>query len=103
MPQPIQLKDHERDARVVRNRAIVGALFVLLLTGALVVRMFYLQVVQHWIGVLAARAGLDWQWDEAVEKAAIRWASGRGNRNGRCAQQFARHWVGLALLEGEAR
>ena len=47
MPQPIQLKDHERDARVVRNRAIVGALFVLLLTGALVVRMFYLQVVQH--------------------------------------------------------
>ncbi|CAD5379507.1 ATP-binding protein [Pseudomonas sp. OF001] len=63
----------------------------------------YLQVVQHWIGVLAARAGLDWQWDEAVEKAAIRWASGRGNRNGRCAQQFARHWVGLALLEGEAR
>lgn len=47
MPQPIQLKDHERDARLVRNRAIVGALFVLLLTGALVARMFYLQVIQY--------------------------------------------------------
>ena len=33
MPQPIQLKDHERDARLVRNRAIVGAVFVLLLRG----------------------------------------------------------------------
>lgn len=60
----------------------------------------YLQVVQHWIGVLAARAGLAWAWDEELEKLAIRWASGRGNRNGRCAQQFARHWVGLRLLEG---
>lgn len=47
MPQPIQLKDHERDARLVRNRAIVGAVFVLLLTGALIARLFYLQVVQH--------------------------------------------------------
>lgn len=60
----------------------------------------YLQVVQHWIGVLAARAGLAWGWDEELEKLAIRWASGRGNRNGRCAQQFARHWIGLRLLKG---
>ena len=47
MPQPIQLKDHERDARLVRNRAIVGAVFVLLLTSALIARLFYLQVVQY--------------------------------------------------------
>ncbi|MCQ4346236.1 penicillin-binding protein 2 [Pseudomonas stutzeri] len=47
MPQPIQLKDHERDARLVRGRAFVGALFVLLLTGVLVARMYYLQVIQH--------------------------------------------------------
>ncbi|MCC6074009.1 ATP-binding protein [Pseudomonas sp. GCM10022188] len=60
----------------------------------------YLQVVQHWIGVLAARADLAWHWDEELEKLAIRWATGRGNRNGRCAQQFARHWVGLRLLAG---
>ncbi|MBV2133685.1 penicillin-binding protein 2 [Pseudomonas sp. MAP12] len=47
MPQSIQLKDHERDARLVRNRAIVGGLFVLLLTGALIARLFYLQVIQY--------------------------------------------------------
>ena len=60
----------------------------------------YLAVVQHWIGVLAARAKLTmWNWDEAVEKDAIRWASARGNRNGRCAYQYARQWVGARLLE----
>ncbi|MGY4493161.1 putative AAA+ superfamily ATPase [Pseudomonas sp. TE3610] len=30
---------------------------------------------------------------------AARWATGRGNRNGLCAYQFARYWVGLKLLE----
>ncbi|MES2821743.1 MAG: ATP-binding protein [Pseudomonadota bacterium] len=59
----------------------------------------FLAVVQHWLRMLASRAGLAWRWDENLEKAAIRWALGRGNRNGRCAYQFARHWVGLQLLE----
>ncbi len=36
---------------------------------------------------------------EELEKLAVRWATGRGNRNGRCAYQFARQWVGLQLLE----
>ncbi|MGB4072873.1 ATP-binding protein [Pseudomonas sp.] len=58
----------------------------------------FLDVVRHWIEVHAAQAGLAWQWHEALEKAAIRWALGRGNRNGRCAYQFARDWVGLQLL-----
>jgi predicted AAA+ superfamily ATPase len=58
----------------------------------------YLAVVRHWIGSLAAETGLDWTWDEELEKAAVRWATGRGNRNGRCAYQFARQWVGLRLL-----
>ncbi|MFI8608222.1 ATP-binding protein [Pseudomonas sp. AOB-7] len=62
----------------------------------------YLDVVRHWVEVQAASAGLRWQWSEALEKAAIRWALGRGNRNGRCAFQFARHWVGLQLLEQDA-
>lgn len=47
MPQPIQLKDHEKDARLVRRRVIVGAVAILLLTLALVARLYYLQVVQH--------------------------------------------------------
>ena len=46
MPQPIQLKDHEKDAVLVRRRVIVGLVFVLLLIGVLVSRMYYLQVVQ---------------------------------------------------------
>lgn len=60
----------------------------------------YLSVVRHWIAVHARQAGLRWSWGEPLEKAAIRWAQGRGNRNGRCAYQFARHWVGLQLLDG---
>ncbi|WP_165669883.1 ATP-binding protein [Metapseudomonas otitidis] len=59
----------------------------------------FLAVVRHWISSLAATAGLEWAWDETLEKEAIRWALGRGNRNGRCAYQFARQWVGRALLE----
>ncbi|AYC33211.1 ATP-binding protein [Pseudomonas cavernae] len=62
----------------------------------------FLEVVRHWIAVLAAAAGLRWAWDEELSKAAIRWALGRGNRNGRCAYQFARYWVGLQLLESRA-
>lgn len=58
----------------------------------------YLSVVRHWIGSLADKAGLTWSWDESLEKDAIRWATARGNRNGRCAYQFARQWVGIHLL-----
>ncbi|MGH8433875.1 MAG: ATP-binding protein [Pseudomonas sp.] len=59
----------------------------------------FLDVVRHWIGVLARQAGLVWAWDDEMGILAIRWALGRGNRNGRCAYQFARYWVGLKLLE----
>lgn len=59
----------------------------------------YLEVVRHWVSVLAESARLRWSWDESLERTAIRWAQGRGNRNGRCAYQFARNWVGLQLLE----
>ncbi len=59
----------------------------------------FLAVVRHWIGVLAQQAGLQWQWNHDLEILAIRWALGRGNRNGRCAYQFARSWVGQQLLE----
>lgn len=58
----------------------------------------FLAVVRHWIGVLATQAGLQWQWSPQLEILAIRWALGRGNRNGRCAYQFARSWVGQQLL-----
>jgi penicillin-binding protein 2 len=47
MSQPIPLKDHEKDARLVRQRVLVGGAFVLLLIGALIARLYYLQVVQY--------------------------------------------------------
>jgi predicted AAA+ superfamily ATPase len=59
----------------------------------------YLEVVAHWIDVQAAAFRLHWQWSEELQLSAVRWATSRGNRNGRCAYQFARHWVGLQLLE----
>lgn len=58
----------------------------------------YLDVVRHWVAALGDQSGLSWSWDEEVEKEAIRWATARGNRNGRCAYQFARQWVGKRLL-----
>jgi len=59
----------------------------------------YLAVVRHWCAALAGKSGLALAWSEEDDREAIRWASGRGNRNGRCAYQFARQWVGLKLLE----
>lgn len=58
----------------------------------------YLDAVRHWIEVLAQSAELDWQWDAELERDAVSWATGRGNRNGRCAYQYARQWVGTRLL-----
>ncbi|MFF7710655.1 DUF815 domain-containing protein [Pseudomonas sp. NPDC007930] len=59
----------------------------------------YLNVVRHWVAQLAAQAGLALAADAELDINAIRWATARGNRNGRCAYQFARHWLGLKLLE----
>lgn len=59
-------------------------------------------VVRHWIGVLAKQASLDWTWSEELGVLAARYATSRGNRNGRCAYQFARNWVGLQLLEKQS-
>ncbi|WP_313516006.1 penicillin-binding protein 2 [Pseudomonas sp.] len=47
MPQPIRLKDHEKDASLVRRRVIVGAVVVVLLTLTLVARLYFLQVIQY--------------------------------------------------------
>lgn len=59
----------------------------------------YLDVAEHWVNQLAGKAGLNWQRDSAFEVLAVRFATSRGNRNGRCAYQFARQWVGLQMLE----
>nr|WP_276583517.1 ATP-binding protein [Pseudomonas sp. RIT-PI-S] len=61
----------------------------------------YLNVVEHWVDQLARKAGLAWARDPAFDVLAVRFATSRGNRNGRCAYQFARYWVGLQMLEAE--
>ena len=47
MSQPIRLKDHEKDARLVRSRVVVGAIVVVALICVLIARLYYLQVVQY--------------------------------------------------------
>jgi penicillin-binding protein 2 len=47
MPQPIPLEDHQKDAGHVRQRVIVGAVAIVLLTSALLARLYFLQVVQY--------------------------------------------------------
>lgn len=47
MAKPIHLKDHNNDARIVQRRLILAAVFVLGLVGALIARMYYLQVTQY--------------------------------------------------------
>ena len=47
MPDSLFMQDHERDARLVRRRMLVGALAVGLLTLMLIGRMYFLQVIQY--------------------------------------------------------
>ena len=59
----------------------------------------YIEVVRHWIGVLAERTKITVEWTQELEKESLRWALARGVRSGRTAQYFARHWVGRVLLK----
>lgn len=59
----------------------------------------YLEVAEHWVTRLAEQAGATLPFDEAARAEALRWALARGNRSGRSAHHFARHWVGSQLLE----
>lgn len=47
MRRPLTLKDHHHEQRIFSVRLIVGILFVLLLTGILLSRMVWLQVIEH--------------------------------------------------------
>lgn len=46
MPAQIRLKDHERDTRLIHSRMLFGAVALVTLTLLLMLRMYYLQVVQ---------------------------------------------------------
>ena len=46
MPEPIPIKDHEQETRLVNKRLMACALFVAAITCALVVRLYVLQVLE---------------------------------------------------------
>ena len=86
-------------SEVIEDRIALSDRFGLWISFYPFTQDHFLAVVRHWIEVLAGQAGLQWQWSHELEIIAVRWAGGRGNRNGRCAYQFARSWVGQQLLE----
>src|SRR6185369_11831955 len=59
----------------------------------------YVAVARQWVAKLAAAAGADLPWSGAAEDAAVAWSHAKGDRSGRIAQQFARHFVGETLLK----
>ena len=52
----------------------------------------YLDIVRHWVYVLAGKQAV--ANNEALQRAALLWALERGSRSGRVAYQFARDWAG---------
>ena len=52
----------------------------------------YLDIVNHWVAVLAVKPPA--ANNAALQKAALLWALERGSRSGRVAHQFARDWAG---------
>lgn len=47
MVESLPIKDHLKNARIVRHRVMVGAIFILTLMLVLIARIYYLQVIQY--------------------------------------------------------
>ncbi|ENV47975.1 hypothetical protein P255_01556 [Acinetobacter brisouii CIP 110357] len=52
----------------------------------------YLEVVEHYL----KKANIE--FTEEARAEALRWSQGRGQRSGRAAYQFSKHWIGSNLL-----
>ncbi|OTG60735.1 AAA family ATPase [Acinetobacter sp. ANC 3903] len=53
----------------------------------------YLEIVQHYL------AKADMPMTEETRAEALRWCQGRGQRSGRAAYQFSKHWIGSQQLK----
>lgn len=53
----------------------------------------YLEIVEHYL------AKADMPMNEEVRAEALRWCQGRGQRSGRAAYQFSKHWIGSQKLQ----
>lgn len=61
---------------------------------------FYAMDQQTYLDIVADGLGkADLSLTEVARAEAIRWAGNRGQRSGRSAAQFVRHWVGLQQLQ----
>jgi predicted AAA+ superfamily ATPase len=60
-----------------------------------------LEIVQKTITRLGEEHHVTPRWDNTLEEAAIKWSHDKGKRCGRTALQFARHWLGQYMLEGD--
>lgn len=54
----------------------------------------YVAVARYWAETLARAHAVDFEWSEATQLSAVRWALARGVRSGRTAQHFARNEIG---------
>lgn len=59
-------------------------------------QQLYLSIVQHYI----EQAGLTWHDDVRAE--SLRWCQARGQRSGRAAYQFSKHWIGSQALQAQS-
>ncbi|KAA8734965.1 ATP-binding protein [Acinetobacter qingfengensis] len=59
-------------------------------------QQLYLEVVQHWLGQDNV------QLSDEARAEALRWCQLRGQRSGRAASQFARHWIGQTQLQQQS-
>ena len=55
-------------------------------------QQLYLQIVEHYL----TQAGL--VFDELARAESLRWCQARGQRSGRAAYQFSKHWIGSQRL-----
>lgn len=60
-------------------------------------QQLYLDIVSHWL----AKANLS--LDEFTRAEALRWCQSRGQRSGRAAYQFSKHWIGQTQLQQQNR
>jgi predicted AAA+ superfamily ATPase len=60
----------------------------------------YLAIARHWLDRYGAKHGV--LWTDSARQSALRWALQRGTRSGRTASQFAKSWVGNALLQSDS-
>ncbi|KYQ80390.1 AAA family ATPase [Acinetobacter sp. NRRL B-65365] len=56
-------------------------------------QQLYLQIVEHYI----VKANLE--YNDLVRSESLKWCQARGQRSGRAAYQFSKHWIGSQNLE----